>query len=387
MNDLQRHADSLFRIVALLPTFENARTLGGVIDGVLAAGLPVVVVNDGSADDTADVLRTFSDRIAVVTHAVNQGKAAALRSGFDWAHQNGYTHAVTIDTDGQHDPADAAALIERARQSPDALVLGSRRTDTAGYPKKSRLGRWAANVLVRWESGRRVSDSQCGLRVYPLAATLNLPTRSNRYGYETEVLTRCGWAGVPIVEVPIRCVYAIDGGRVSHFRPWVDSLRGARLHVRLLALSAWRWLNPMPAIRAAREHVEDRRRLANAVSAGVFVGNLPLFGLHTAICVVLAKRLKMQPLAVIAGSHISTPPVGPLLIAAAIALGHFCLHGNFLVHGDLHPSQIGYLNCLRRVALEWTIGGVILGALLAVLANLIIRLALHLAPATDRPAH
>jgi uncharacterized protein (DUF2062 family) len=381
------HPESPCRAVALLPTYDNARTLAGVIEGVLRTGLPVLVVNDGSADGTAAVVSAFAGRIHVVTHDTNQGKAAALKTGFEWALKNGYTHAVTIDTDGQHDPADAIALVDRARQSPESFVLGTRRTDTAGYPKKSRVGRWAANTLVRWEAGPRVSDSQCGLRVYPLRSTLNLPTRSNRYGYETEVLTRCGWAGVPIVEVPIRCVYAIDGGRVTHFRPWVDSLRAARLHVRLLTLGAWRWLNPMPAIRAARAHVEDRRRLAAAVSAGVFVGNLPLFGLHTAICIVLAKRLKMQPLAVIAGSHISTPPIGPVLIAAAIAIGHFCLHGNFVVRGDLHPAQIGFLECLRRVAMEWTIGGIVLGSALAVLANLLVRFALRLAPATDTAAH
>ena len=378
--DLMNPPNAAVRIVVIAPTFDNARTLLGVLDGARATGLPIVVVNDGSTDDTAAVLATVIEHVAVVTHPTNQGKAAAIKSGFAWAIAYGYTHAATIDTDAQHDPADLIALVALAMKSPAALVLGVRKTEITGYPRKSRVGRWAANTLVRWEGGPRVADSQCGLRIYPLATIPNLPVRSGRYGYETEVLTRAGWAGVPVVEAPVACVYAIDGGRVSHFRPWVDSLRAAGLHLRLLFVALLRWLNPREAWHAARSDPKERGRFAGAAAIGVFIGNLPLFGLHTVLCVLAAKKLKLQPLAVIAGSHISTPPIGPFLIALQIAVGHLIVHGHFNVPADLSPSKIGYLACLRRVALEWTVGGVACGLVLGAVAFVVIQLILRYLP-------
>ncbi|HEX8324552.1 MAG TPA: DUF2062 domain-containing protein [Tepidisphaeraceae bacterium] len=353
------------RACVVAPTFDNARTLTGVIEAVLATGLPVIVVNDGATDGTAGVLADFGDRIVVVTHAKNQGKAAALQSGFRHATQLGYTHAATIDTDAQHDPADLPTLVALTEANPSALVLGVRDVATRGYPPVNRLGRWAANTLVRWESGQRVADSQCGLRVYPLDVLGRFRVRSGRYGYETEVLTRCAWAGVPFVQANVRCVYEVDGGRVSHFRPWADSVRLGALHVPLLTTAAVRWLNPAAAWRAARTSPHERRRLAAAVSVGVLIANLPLYGLQTVLSVAAAKKLRLQPLAVIAGSHASTPPLGPVLIALAIGVGHWLLHGEILSTADIDPRRIGYIECLRRVALEWTIGGVVCGVVLA----------------------
>ena len=370
-----------------MPTFDNARTLGGVIDGVLALGLPVLVVDDGATDDTAGVLAGFGDRIGVVRHAANRGKAAALRSGFVWAVDHHFTHAVTIDTDGQHDAADVPTLLTLVADHPAAIVLGVRDTTIAGYPALNRLGRWAANLLVRFEGGPRVADSQCGLRVYPLASVSQLQVRSGRYGFETEVLTRAAWAGVPTMQTPVRCVYDLAGGRITHFRKVVDTLGQVGLHARLLTLALLRWINPAAAWRAARQNPQERRRFAAAVAAGVFIGNLPLWGLHTVISVACAKRLRLQPLAVIGGSHVTTPPFGPVLVAAAIAIGHWVLHGKLAVPRDFNPAQHGFFKTLFRFALEWTIGGVICGATLGVMAYAIVYLLLRPSkPPSKRPS-
>src|SRR5689334_17319301 len=140
--------ENSIRLVVIAPTYNNARTLGEVIEQLAwGLGLAVIVVNDGCDDDSAAILARWSSCESstgrwVVTHDRNLGKAAALRSGFGRARQLGFTHAITIDTDGQHDVADVPSLIRLAQQRPDALVLGARSTNVGNYPLGSRIGRW-----------------------------------------------------------------------------------------------------------------------------------------------------------------------------------------------------------------------------------------------------
>src|SRR5436305_6135741 len=154
-----------FRPVVLAPTFNNARTLADVLRRIGDLGLPTIVVNDGATDDTAAILEQWrlSDAGAriVLIHERNRGKAAALRTGFAHAASAGFSHAVTIDTDGQLDPIEIPKLVDAARRTPGALVLGCRDEAAPDYPGKSRLGRRVSNRLVLRESGARVGDSQC----------------------------------------------------------------------------------------------------------------------------------------------------------------------------------------------------------------------------------
>jgi hypothetical protein len=232
----------------IAPTFNNAATLGEVLRQIGAIDVPVIVINDGSTDQTAAVLKQFSN-YSVLTHPVNRGKAAALRTGFDEALHRGFTHALTIDTDGQHDPEQIPQLLAQARCSPAALVLGRRERRIAGYPRRNRFGRWFSNTLVRLESGLRVDDSQCGLRVYPLNLICGIDCPASRYGFETEILTKAAWSGIAVVEVPIRCTYSQRGKQVSHFRPLADSLAALAMHGRLLLQAARRHIRPHPADR------------------------------------------------------------------------------------------------------------------------------------------
>ncbi|MBC7784480.1 MAG: glycosyltransferase, partial [Burkholderiales bacterium] len=299
------------RFVVVAPTYNNAASLCAVLSQILALRLPLIVVNDGSTDGTANTLQEMSGDCEVLTHAINRGKAAAMRSGFDHSQQRGFTHVITIDTDGQHDVADVPRLIEAARAHPNALILGARDMWAADYPRASRVGRMWSNRFVYLESGVRLSDSQCGLRVYPISV-LQLHARSTRYGFETEILTRCGWANIPVVETPIRCIYNLPGERVSHFRPWKDTAVGMCMHLRLLGRSFWpipprrthaaddatttgtifermlRWFNPMRAWRTIRHDPRERRRFALAVSIGVLIANLPLYGLQTLLSLLAA---------------------------------------------------------------------------------------------------
>jgi uncharacterized protein (DUF2062 family) len=400
-----------FNPVVVAPTYNNARTLGEVIDGVRALGLPLIVVNDGSTDATQDVLsaRSHDPLLILVTHVRNRGKAAALRSGFAAASDAEYTHAVSIDTDGQHDPAEIPKLLERARQSPQALILGLRDESAPGYPSKSRLGRRVSNLFIRMECGLRVDDSQCGLRVYPLGLVRAVRAGAARFGFETEIVTRAGWAGCEVIEVPVACRYLPPGERVSHLNPFVDTLRGFGMHGRLLtrAMLPWPrhpkwpdrqtavdrrrlhrklldWLNPVDAWRQARRDRVGREAFAAGLALGAFIGNLPTYGLHAFLGLYAARRLHMHPVPVVIGTHISTPPVGPVLNAVAIAVGHLILHRSLPSAGDYNFHDMGFLGVLRRMLLEWVIGSPIVGLVCTFFVFVISNRLLKLAAAKDQ---
>jgi uncharacterized protein (DUF2062 family) len=395
-----------FKPVVVAPSHNNAGTLADIVRRVRTLDLPLVVVNDGSTDDTGGILAALSSSdpgVTVVTHPRNRGKAAALMTGFAAASDAGYTHAVTIDTDGQLDPEQIPQLLSLARRTPQALVIGQRDENTEGYPSKNRLGRRVSNLFVWMQSGVRVADSQCGFRVYPLDFLRQVRCHAGRYGFETEVITRAGWAGRPVIGTTVRCHYFPKGKGVSHFRPCVDSFRGVPMHLRLMlrALSPLPraepgaapgyergktlgrrlldWLNPMPAIRQLREDDAGRANAAAGLALGAFIANLPAYGFQTALSLYAARRLHLHPLSVVIGSHLSTPPVGPLLVAAGITIGHLLLHAHLPTLANFDVRTVGFLPLIKSFFVEWLIGGVVMGLFSAWVTYLVSRWLFRLA--------
>ena len=242
---MQSNSHFRFRPVVALPTYNNARTLPEILDKTDRLKLPLIVVNDGATDETADILSAWQQTVStaynrVIHHPRNRGKAAALETGFTAAIAAGYTHAATIDTDGQLDPTELPKLLATARRHPGAFILGTRDAHRPDYPVSSRVGRVLSNFMIRLECGQRVEDSQCGFRVYPLAMIRMLSVKAHRFGYETEIITRAAWAGFPLHEMPVSCRYFPGETRISHFNPWLDTLRSIGMHARLLLLSRTR---------------------------------------------------------------------------------------------------------------------------------------------------
>ncbi len=238
----QPSSQNRFQPVVLLPTYNNANTLMQVLDKAGALGLPLIVVNDGATDGTEDFLTAWQRKnpekpISVIRHGQNRGKGAALKTGFNAAAHEGYTHVVTMDTDGQLDPEEIPNLVAVARRHLDAFVLGVRDSHRPDYPASSRTGRALSNFAIWLESGQWIADSQCGFRVYPLTRIRALHVKADRFGYETEIITRAAWAGIEMHEVPVTCRYFTDGSRVSHFKRYRDPMRHIRMHLRLLLLS------------------------------------------------------------------------------------------------------------------------------------------------------
>jgi glycosyltransferase involved in cell wall biosynthesis len=417
IQDDVRCADRPFVPVVVLPTYNNAQTLCNVLDRVWALGLPMLVVNDGSTDQTPALLEQWSSthrgRVHILTQARNRGKAAALRTGFAQSQALGYTHAVTVDTDGQLDPEEIPGLLNLARQSPGSLILGWRDDQKADYPGKSRLGRRLSNLAIWLECGQRVTDSQCGFRVYPLDLAAAVRCRSGRFGYETEIITRAAWAGYPLCETPVTCRYFAGEKRVTHFKIVRDTLRHLGLHARLIARTLWPWFpkrtaeNPGTTTAGGRqrwrdvarrisirefwlqlkEHPENRSVLAAGLAMGVFVANLPAYGFQTLLGLYLARRLHLNPLAVVLGTHFSTPPIGPALVGAAVWVGHLFMTGGIMTLADLDIARHGTAAVVGRMFLEWVVGGILLGVVFGVLCFAGSLLVLRWVAAKPSPPH
>lgn len=214
----------------LIPAYQAGRSLKQVIDGLRAVDpdATVLVVNDGSRDETADVARACG--VELVEHEQNRGKGVALRSGFAWLAERGFEAAVTVDADGQH-RAEDALLLARHPAPPETLLLGVRDLARDGAPGANQFSNRFSNFWVSLFSGARLADTQCGLRRYPLRATLALGSEARGYGFESEMLVRAVRRGIPILEVPVRVIYPPESERVSHFHVVSDP---ARIVVRLV---------------------------------------------------------------------------------------------------------------------------------------------------------
>ena len=227
------------RVAVVIPVYNHGPQVAAVIAAARLLGLPIVVVDDGSTDSTAAVLAA-QENIIVLRHPVNQGKGAALLTGFaavaatcDWA--------LAIDADGQHDPADAQALLAVAQQGGRVLVVGCRQGMTGGHvPWTSRFGRGFSNFWVWVSGGPWIADSQSGFRLYPLPETMELGVAARRYQFEVEVLVRARRRGIAVIEAPVSVVYQPRGVRVSHFRPWRDFLRNSSTFCRLICSRLFR---------------------------------------------------------------------------------------------------------------------------------------------------
>jgi len=227
-----------FRPVAVIPVYNHGEAIGGVVARVRDGGLRCVLVDDGSSASCAAVLDVLarSPDVVLVRLPRNQGKGGAMMAGLRAAAAAGYTHALQIDADGQHDAGDIPAFLERARQSPSAVICGTPVYDES-IPKVRYYGRYASHFWM-WlcSLSFAISDSMCGFRVYPLASVVPLLDSARlgrRMDFDPEVLVRLHWRGVEMVNVPTHVTYPRDG--VSHFRYGFDNLLIVAMYARLFA--------------------------------------------------------------------------------------------------------------------------------------------------------
>lgn len=213
---------------ALIPTYNNATTLGDIIDRTLATGYPLVVVNDGSSDDTAEVLQRYAGnpQVDIVSYVRNRGKGYALCRGFERVKSLGYDYAVTLDADGQHKPEEISLLEQAAVDTAKGvLVVGCRNLRADGMPGKNTFANRFSNFWFRLQTGCALADTQSGYRLYDLRHLPSFRFLTRRYECELELLVFSAWRGVRIIPVAVQVYYPPKEERVSHFRPFADFAR------------------------------------------------------------------------------------------------------------------------------------------------------------------
>ncbi|WP_353718611.1 DUF2062 domain-containing protein [Dyadobacter sp. 676] len=362
---------SEIRCCVIIPTYNNRNTLRRVIDGVLqhATGQEVIVVNDGSTDDTARILGGYGSKIRVLDNTVNKGKGFSLRKAFAEAVRLGFENAITIDSDGQHLPSDIPLFIEAARQNPGALLMGSRNMKQEGVPGKSSFGNKFSNFWFKLETGLTLPDTQTGFRLYPLGPLKRMSLFTTKFETEIEVIVKMAWKDVPIIPIDIQVIYDKDE-RVTHFRPFRDFTRISILNTWLVTLTLvyylprrlFRYIRKKGLWKIIREEAvkpgESNLSKARSVGFGFFMGIVPIWGFQLMVGIPLSILFRMNKVLFLTAAHISIPPAIPFIIYASYKFG-----GLFYRNGAQITSWENLtLKSIHVNLVQYLIGGTLLAA-------------------------
>lgn len=214
------------RCCVIVPTYNNGHTIIDVLRRIEPFAHYIIVVNDGSTDDTMQLLGEAPvEGLSVVSYEHNRGKGHALMKGFERALQQGFDYAITIDSDGQHYPEDIPLLLAAHDEQREALVVGCRNLTEENMPRQNTFANRFSNFWFRLQTGVKLGDTQSGYRLYPLRRLSMRWWITPRYEAELELLVYSAWHGTPIASTPVRVYYPPEGERVSHFRPFRDFAR------------------------------------------------------------------------------------------------------------------------------------------------------------------
>jgi glycosyltransferase involved in cell wall biosynthesis len=251
------------KVCVLVPTYNNERTLVNVLTSILEYTDQIIVVNDGSTDSTPALLTQFP-KVKVVSYLPNKGKGYALRTGFREAVQAGYDYAITIDSDGQHFAEDLPKFLKKLEDHPKAIIMGARNMDQSSVPGKSSFGHKFSNFWFQFETGRKLSDTQSGYRLYPVRLLKDIRFLTRKFEFEIEVLVTSSWKGIEVTEVPVRVFYAEKEKRVSHFRPFKDFTRISILNTVLVTI-ALLYIKPRDFLRGIKKKTIDSSSMSNSL--------------------------------------------------------------------------------------------------------------------------
>lgn len=362
----------------IIPTYNNHTSLQTTIEGVLKLTNNLIVVNDGSTDSTAHILKSFQ-KVEQIHIPENKGKGNALRQGFDLAYKLGYDYAITIDSDGQHFPEDIPVFIEalEASERKDLLLIGSRNMSQEGVPKKSSFGNKFSNFWFWVETGIKLEDTQSGFRLYPLFAMKDLSFVTNKFEFEIEAIVKSAWEGIEVRNIPIQIHYELYD-RVSHFRPFRDFTRISILNTYLVFLTFFyikprNWFRNLKKKGIKRFIKEDllgsddsAEKKALSITLGVFIGLSPLWGFHTLSVIFLAVFFRLNKVIAFAFSNVSLPPFIPFIVFGSLKLGSWILGEQFvLTISEIDPSVE-----LMKHLKSYIVGSLALSVIMSIVAGL-----------------
>lgn len=376
----QREKVDLLRACVIIPTYNNVATLAGVIKDVAGYTDDIIVVNDGSTDNTVDVVKNFSS-VQFISYPKNIGKGWALRKAFKYAIEKGYDYAITIDSDGQHFAKDLPLFFEKVKEFPNAVIIGARNMNQDSVPGGSSFGNKFSNFWFRVETGKSSPDTQSGYRLYPLQALKNMRFITRKYEFEIEVLVRAAWKGVDVVSVPVTVYYAPKEERVSHFRPFKDFFRISILNT-VLVLLAFLYIKPRDFLRILFSKKKFKKLLndhlfnphhspqlkAISVALGIFMGIIPIWGFQLVAAIFLAVVLKLNKPLVIVAANISIPPMIPLIIFSSYKMGAFWMGTNAM---QIDFSSSITLNSIKKNLVQYIYGSITLAIVAAIAFGLL----------------
>jgi len=244
----EQAATSSYRVLVIIPVYNHHEKMAEILQRVNDFHLPCLVLDDGSTAQTQQALAqcvAASPENTLIRYEQNRGKGAVVCDGLLWAQQHGYTHALQVDADGQHDLDDIPAFLAASRAHPDAVISGYR--DYRSMPPQRRYGRRVTDIWVAihtWSCDLR--DSMCGYRLYPVAPAVALIREvclGARMDFDTDIAVRLYWRGLDMRHVETAIHYRDD--ITSHFDLWNDNLRISVMHTRLFFGMLWR----MPVLR------------------------------------------------------------------------------------------------------------------------------------------
>jgi len=363
----------------IIPTYNNHQTIQQVIKDVLVYTDQVLVVNDGSTDNTEELIKEFKE-IDVVSYPKNKGKGYALRQGFKAAWEDGYEYAITIDSDGQHFASDLPNFIEAIDENPNAIIIGNRNMEQEGIPGKSSFGNRFSNFWFKFETGIKMPDTQSGYRLYPLKPLSKMFFFTKKYEFEIEVIVRAAWKGVNVTDVPIQIYYAPIETRVSHFRPFRDFSRVSVLNT-FLVIYALLIVKPFEFIKKLNrksiqeffqtqitQNKEPNINITFAVMLGLFMGVAPVWGYQMIIAFGLAHLLKLNKVIVLVASNISIPPMIPIIIFASFRTGGLFIESDKL---NVIYSKGLSLDLIKDNLFQYLTGSLVFGIILAITFGII----------------
>jgi glycosyltransferase involved in cell wall biosynthesis len=363
----------------VIPTYNNDKTLEKVLNDVFQVTENIVVVNDGSTDNTETILKRFS-AIKKVSYPVNRGKGYALQRGFEEAAHHGFQYAVTLDSDGQHYARDIQKFIDQIKAFPGSLIVGSRTLPSDKLRKGSGFANRFSNFWFRFISGVSLPDTQSGFRLYPLEEIKNIRFYCHKYEFELEILIRSAWRGVPIRNIPIGVFYPEKAERVSHFRPFRDFIRISMLNAICFFIAAF-YVKPFSFIKyMKRENISEfikkhviqtqdsNTRITLSVMLGVFMGIVPIWGYQLITAIALAYLLRLNKFIVIVAANISIPPMIPIILYLSYLTGNLALGQT----PQLSMSDHLTFKTLENHLFQYILGSIILAVILSLIAGLIV---------------
>lgn len=369
-----REKVDVLKACVIIPTYNNAATLAGVIEDVAGYSDHIIVVNDGSTDNTAAIAAQFP-KVQLISYSPNRGKGWALRQSFAYATLKGYRYAISIDSDGQHFAKDLPAFLEAIEDNPGSLIIGARNMGQESVPGGSSFGNKFSNFWFKVETGISCPDTQSGFRLYPLEPLKKMLFFTRKYEFEIEVLVRAAWKGVPIRSVPVTVYYAPKEERVSHFRPFKDFFRISLLNT-LLVLISFLYIKPRDFIRTLfngkkmsrllDEHLFNPHHSVQlksiSVALGIFMGIVPIWGFQLVSAIFLAILFKLNKPLVIIAANISIPPMIPLIIFLSYKAGAFWMGSNAM---EIDFSRAITLDSVKKNLVQYIYGSITLAVIAA----------------------